>query len=49
MIDYTLLRALCEANGISGDEGSVRELILNEVRPYADELRIDNPGNILIH
>ena len=30
MIDYRFLQTLCETNGISGDEGSVRELILND-------------------
>ena len=49
MLDYTFLRTLCEANGISGDEGSVRELILETIKPYADDIRVDAPGNILVH
>ena len=28
MIDYRFLQTLCETNGISGDESSVRTLIL---------------------
>ena len=36
MIDYTLLRKLCAADGISGDEGEVRDLIINEIKDCAD-------------
>ena len=49
MIDYSLLRRLCSANGISGDEGAVRELIINEIRDFADDIRTDNLGNLLVH
>ena len=38
MIDYTLLRKLCAADGISGDEGEVRDLIINEIKDCADEI-----------
>ena len=49
MIDYRLLNKLCSANGISGDEGEVRELIISEIKEYADEIRVDNLGNLLVH
>ena len=49
MIDYHLLKKLCTAAGISGDEGSVRDIILNEIKDYADELRVDALGNLLVH
>lgn len=49
MIDFELLKKLCLANGISGDERSVRELVLSETEGYADSVRVDNLGNILIH
>lgn len=49
MIDYTFLRTLCEANGISGDESGVRELILENIKPFADDIRVDALGNILVH
>ena len=49
MIDYALLRKLCAADGISGDEGEVRDLIINEIKDYADEIKIDNLGNFLVH
>ena len=32
MIDYELLKKLCTANGISGDENSVRGIILDEIK-----------------
>ena len=49
MIDYALLQKLCAADGISGDENTVRELILAEIRPFADSVTIDPLGNLLIH
>ena len=33
---FPLLEALCAIDGISGSEESVRNRILEEVRPYAD-------------
>ena len=43
-----LLARLSEARGVSGDEAAVRELILEEVRPYIDAYRIDSLGNLLV-
>ena len=48
MADFKLLEKLCTADGISGDESSVRELIINEIKPFADEIRTDNLGNIIV-
>lgn len=48
MIDYSLLKKLCLTDGISGDEGAVRELILEEIKDYAD-CRVDALGNLLVH
>ena len=48
MIDMTLLKGLCEARGISGDEGEIRDIIINEIKSYAD-YQIDNLGNIIVH
>lgn len=48
MADFKLFEKLCTADGISGDEGSVRELIINEIKPFADEIRTDNLGNIIV-
>ncbi len=34
-------------NGVSGDEGAVREYILEKIKPYADEITVDTIGNII--
>jgi endoglucanase len=34
--------------GVSGDEGEVRKIVLEEVKPYADEVRVDALGNVLV-
>lgn len=46
-MDKLLLKELCRTNGISGDEGSVRDLILSEIKPYADEVTVDPLGSII--
>lgn len=43
-----LLEKLCNAVSISGDEGEVRQIVLAEASPYADEVRIDALGNVLL-
>ena len=48
MLDDKLLKRLCTADGISGDEEEVRNIILEEIRPYADKVDVDNMGNILV-
>jgi endoglucanase len=48
MNNLTLLKKLCLANGISGDENAVRAIILEEIKDYATEINIDNLGNILV-
>ena len=42
-----LLKELCELNGVSGDEGAVREKIRQEIAPYADEITVDTMGNLI--
>ena len=42
-----LLEKLSNAHGISGYEGSIRELIKKKVESCVDELRIDNFGNLI--
>ncbi|MEK6753311.1 MAG: M42 family metallopeptidase [Chloroflexota bacterium] len=44
-----LLKALTETFGPSGHEGEVRKLILKEVKPLADEVRVDALGNLIVH
>lgn len=43
-----LLKTLCELNGPSGNEGKVREYIKKFVKPYADEVREDVMGNLIV-
>lgn len=49
MLDIKLLERLCKCDGISGDEGKVRELIIEEIKPYADSISVDNLGNLIVH
>jgi len=42
-----LLKTLSEAHGVSGDEGEVRQLILNAIRKHVDEWRVDSMGNLI--
>ncbi len=48
MIDYKLFEKLCKCNGISGDENAVRNLIIEEIKDYSDEIKVDNLGNIIV-
>ncbi len=43
-----LLERLCNASGVSGDEGEVRAIVLEQVRPIADEVKVDALGNVLV-
>ncbi|MGB8217681.1 MAG: M42 family metallopeptidase [Candidatus Methanoperedens sp.] len=42
-----LLERLSNAHGVSGYEGSVRQIIEYEVRPYVDEIKTDKMGNLI--
>lgn len=43
-----LLEELTNANGVSGDEMEIREIIRKKVAPYADEIKVDGMGNLLV-
>ena len=43
-----LIKRLCEVNGISGREDKVRQLIIKEVEPFADEITVDPLGNLCV-
>ena len=43
-----LLKTLTETFGPSGYEDAVREVILKEVKPLADEVRVDALGNLIV-
>lgn len=42
-----LLEKLCNLIAISGNEGEVRKIVMEEVKPYADEVKVDALGNVL--
>jgi len=42
-----LIKRLSEARGISGQEGEVRALIANEIKPFVDDMKVDNMGNLI--
>jgi tetrahedral aminopeptidase len=42
-----LLEKLCNVIGVSGDEGEVRKIVLEEIKSYADEVKVDALGNVL--
>lgn len=42
-----LLKRLCNACAVSGDESEVRSIVLEEVRPHADRVEVDALGNVL--
>ena len=42
-----LLEKLCNVIAVSGDESEVRKIVLDSVKPYADEVKVDALGNVL--
>jgi putative aminopeptidase FrvX len=42
-----LLEKLCNACAVSGDEGEVRQIVLDEIKGYADDVKVDALGNVL--
>ena len=44
-----LLKTLTQAAGPSGNEERIRDVIIHEVKDYADELYTDPAGNLIVH
>lgn len=44
---FDLIKKLTEANGVSGNEEEIREIIINEIKPYIDDIKIDALGNLI--
>ena len=42
-----LLERLCNACAVSGNEGEVREIVLEQVRPHTSQVKVDALGNVL--
>ena len=47
MKNIKLLAEICEAPGAPGHEQKIREVVLREVKPLVDEIKIDNMGNVV--
>ena len=45
---FKLLGKLCSAISVSGDENEVRKIVIEEVEPHADEIKVDALGNLLV-
>ncbi len=43
-----LLERLSNASAVSGDEGEVRHIVLEEIKGHAEEVRVDALGNVLV-
>ena len=43
-----ILKELCALNGVSGNEGAVRDHIAARVKPYAETIETDAMGNLLV-
>ena len=46
-VQLKLLEKLCNVISVSGDESEVRKIVLEEIKLYADEVRVDALGNVL--
>ncbi len=42
------LKALCQAVAVSGEEREVRKIVQDELRDYADEMKVDALGSVLV-
>jgi endoglucanase len=47
MVDFDLLKEICETPGAPGFEKPVRDLVIRLVKPMVDEVSIDAMGNVI--
>jgi len=45
-INTTLLKQICEISGAPGFEQRIRELVIKEITPLVDEVKVNNMGNV---
>lgn len=45
--DMALLERLCTSDGVSGFEDAVRDIIVDEIKDFCDEIYIDALGNVI--
>jgi endoglucanase len=43
-----LLEKLCNASAVSGDEGEVRKIVLEDLKNHSGQVRVDALGNVLV-
>ena len=48
-MNFDLLKQLCETPGVPSREERIRELVVRELTPLVDELRVDAMGNLIAH
>ncbi|MCA9878454.1 MAG: M42 family metallopeptidase [Thermomicrobiales bacterium] len=46
-INFALLKRLCEAPGVASREDQVRAIVIEELRPLVNDLRVDALGNVI--
>jgi endoglucanase len=46
-VNFDLLKRLCETPGIPSQEGPIRKLVIEEMRPLVDSLSVDVMGNVI--
>jgi len=46
-VPVKLLEKLSNAIGVSGNEDEIRQIVIDQVKPYVDEYKIDALGNVL--
>lgn len=44
---HRTVKKVCKVPGASGFENKIRETIMEEVRPFVDELYVDNLGSVI--
>jgi tetrahedral aminopeptidase len=47
MNNISLLKQLCETEGISDNEEPIRKIIASELKEKADQIKVDKLGNII--
>ena len=45
-LNIPLLKEICETAGAPGYEQRIREIVLREVKSLADDVSVDNMGNV---
>lgn len=44
-----LIKELCQKSGVSGFEEEIRTAIIEKIKPYADSIKVDSIGNLIVH